>query len=433
MFNFRSKSQVANILIVYYFKTYPLRVNIADHLYSFERYAPHRCYYLNLAVRRLPKYLLNVPFDLIVFHTTFLSQRWGEFDHLVQKARLLKKLKAVKIVLPQDEFFNTDVLCEFINEFGVQLVFSVMPDSEWSKIYTKVDPRKTRFLRVLTGYLENSTLKRIERLSQIIRKRPIDIGYRAWRAAPWLGRHGMLKAQIANVFLENASKSGLVVDISTNDQDTFVGDEWYKFLLRCKYTIGVEGGSSILDRDGSLKEKTEMYLDKHSNASFDEVEAECFPGLDGFANLYAISPRHLEACATRTCQVLIEGEYNGILKPGKHFIELKREFSNLKEILKEIKQNRSSLRITDQAYKDIVASGKYTYKGFVDLVITESLNDVKLRPTPFVLKLTYLRTRLADRFSWALIAVWKRSFWMVVKLPVPVQLFIRRLRTWCCD
>ena len=95
---------MTNILIVYYYKQYPPRATIADHLYSFQRHSGQRCFYLNLAVQDVSGYLLKIPLDLIVFHTIFLSTRWHlpTFERAVEKARLLKNNPAVKVALPQD-------------------------------------------------------------------------------------------------------------------------------------------------------------------------------------------------------------------------------------------------------------------------------------------------------------------------------------------
>src|SRR5207253_10653553 len=115
-----------------------------------------------------------------------------------------KHLNAVKAVLPQDEFLNTDLLCEFINEFGIDCVFSVAPESEWPTIYPNVDRRKVKFVNVLTGYLDEATVGRINRLNAANQTRTIDVGYRALREAAALGRHGLLKSQICDLFAEHA-------------------------------------------------------------------------------------------------------------------------------------------------------------------------------------------------------------------------------------
>jgi hypothetical protein len=398
---------MANVLNVYYYKgEYPPRASVADHLYSFKKYAgpQDNCFYLNVAVRSAPSYLKNVRFDVVIFHTIFFSARWDRtlFRQMMRDLSRLKHLNAVKVALPQDEFLNTDLLCDFINEYGVDYVFSVAPESEWETIYSSVDRSKVKFANVLTGYLDDATLANIDRLAAADRRRTIDVGYRAWRGAEWLGRHGFLKAQISDVFEQEAPPKGLVTDVSTRPGDTFFGAAWYEFLLRCKYLIGVEGGASILDRDGSIREKTEAYVRAHPSATFDEIEANCFPNMDGSLKLFAISPRHLEACATRTCQVLVEGEYNGILEPGTHYIELKRDFSNLAEVLGVMAEDHLRAGITERAYRDIVASGQYTYRSFVGLVIARALDTAApsrlssegRRP------LTFQWMRAADKLSW---------------------------------
>ncbi len=158
---------------------------------------------------------------------------------------------------------------------------------------------------------------------------------------------------------------GLALDIATGARSTIRGDDWYRFLADCKYTLGVEGGASVNDPDGAFHAASIDYLAEHPEASFEEVEANCFPDADGGIAYYAISPRHLEACATRTAQVLIEGSYNGILRPGEHYLELRRDFSNLDDVLDAIADDSQRARLTDAAYRDVVASGAYTYERLV--------------------------------------------------------------------
>ena len=422
-----------NLLIVYYYKhEYPARVATADHLRSFERYAQHNCFYWNAAFGRLPRYASTVKFDLIIFHTLFFSERWDRaaFELLKQKVAALKELPAVKVALPQDEFLNTDILSDFIKDFRISHVFSVAPPSEWEKIYSGVDQQKVKFVNVLTGYLDHSTMKTIDKLAAYDKPRTIDVGYRAWRAAAWLGRHGKLKVEIADLFNERAPAKGLVTDISTNPKDTFLGNSWYEFLLRCKYMIGVEGGASVLDRDGTIREKTDAYVQAHPQATFEQIEDSCFPADDGALSLFAISPRHLEACATRTCQVLVEGWYNGVLTPGRHYIELKRDFSNIEQVLDDISRDQLRAEITDRTYRDVVESGRYTYSSFVETVIESSLPEAALAEgssrSQSAGSNALHRARWVDRLSWvAVMFHWRIVLPLRGKLISPAKRQIR--------
>ena len=373
-----------NILVIYWYNAPHMRMTTHDHLHCFERYLNHRVYYVNLQDETLPWYASEIEYDIIIFHDLFFCGRWGGpplFEKLRKKIEFLKESPAFKVAVPQDEFISADLLCDFINSFGVHVVFSVSPETEWSKIYRDVDRTAVRLYCVLTGYLDDETLARTEAITAATAQRSIEIGYRAgsrnWRQGAWLGRHGLLKFQVAQVFEREAPRFGIQTDISTRAEDVFTGDDWLHFLARCKYMIGVEGGASILDWDGSTRIKTLAYVEDHPEASLEEIERECFLGMDGKLALYALSPRHLEACATRTCQVLIEGDYNGVLQAGRHYISVKRDFSNIDEVLEIVRRDEARAAIVEAAYQDVVASGRYTYRGFARFIIAEA---EKIRP-----------------------------------------------------
>jgi len=368
-----------NILVVYAYKEYPFRATNWEHLRSFENYSGCRVFYLNLAGKGVPRYVRAVRFDLVIFHTLFLSQHWGgpqHFRRLLQRARALKDLSAVKVMLPQDEFLHSDLYCEFIREFGISAVFSVAPESVWDRVYPSVDRSRTRFYRVLPGYIDDAKLPLLEGYGRTVDGRPIDIGYRtAGKPYPWFGRHGWLKQRVADEVLAAARHRRLAIDISTSSADTIHGDGWYRFLASCRYTIGSEGGTSMIDPDGSIRAKVDRFLRERPDADFETVERACFPGKDGSCMLVAVSPRHLEACATRTCQILVEGVYNGMLEAGRHYIPVKPDFSDLGEVLDGLSDERRRLEIVENAHRDIIRSGRFTCSAFVRYVLERSLPE----------------------------------------------------------
>jgi hypothetical protein len=400
--------QKRKILLVSAYADFPMRATSSDHLYAFRRYADDEVYYLNLVLKSVPRYVLKIDFDLIVFHTFFLTNHWrgpAHFRKLLNRAEPLKASKAVKAMLPQDEFIQSDLLCEFIREFNIDIVFSVAPPDTWRAIYRGVDFNRVRFCNVLTGYLDEGKLNAIVAPKASLRDRPIDIGYRTLgKPFYWYGRHGFLKQDISDVFQRQAPAMGLVTDISTRQEDAIPGDEWYRFLARCKYTLGVESGTSMIDPDGKIRERTERYVELHPEADMNEVEAACFPGVDGSTRLYALAPRHLECCATRTCQILTEGEYGGILKAGVHYIELKKDFSNIDVVLKDIVDDQRRTEIVEKAFTDVVASGKYTYRSFVRFVIQCSLAGRNPRMTSWS---QWIQERIVHRWMYV-VEAWER-------------------------
>ncbi len=365
---------MTNILVVLAYDQYPMKATIWDHLHAFEEVKGTNVVYVNLVTQRLDQALASLPFDLIVFHYTFFAQRFrGRFEKFEAKAGPLKTNPAVKVIVPQDDSFNTQTLWTFIADFDVSVVVSSHCEESWPTLYAPVDRDRITMVEAFPGYLSASRVATIEQLAGQERTRDIDVGYRSWQVAPWLGRHGMLKAQIADVFAEHAPRFGLRTDISLEPKDVFLGDDWYRFMARCKYMIGVEGGVSMIDPDGSIRENVNAYVAAHPAAGFDEVEAACFPGLDGKLPGKAISPRHLECCATHTCQVLVEGDYGGVLNPWEHYIPVKADFSDLDDVLRLMKEDQLREEITSRAYSDVVESGAYTYSGFARLVLDKSL------------------------------------------------------------
>lgn len=361
-----------NLLIIYASRTFPMRASQRDHLWSFQRYAEDcRCFYVNVAFGGVPAYLHRVKFDLVIFHWSFVGARVDRewFTKAMKRIGNVKAFSGIRVTMPQDEFVSMDLMCDLINDFNISVVFSVAPECEWEKIYRTVDAKKVRFVRVLTGYLDEGVIRKWDHLADRKILRPIDIGYRTVSQAIW-GRFNLIKGQIAEVFEGVARDHHLTTDIAVGEEHFKMGDDWLEFLATCRYTLGIEGGSSLLDWDGSLSKEIYTYLRRNPQASFDELERNCIPpGKDGEIAVVAISPRHLEACLTRTAQILVEGEYNGILKPRIHYIPLKKDFSNLEEVLELINDETMRRDMVERAFCDIVKSGKYSYRHMVRIVM----------------------------------------------------------------
>jgi hypothetical protein len=416
-----------NVLVVYALRQHPLRATIRDHLYAFERYSSGRTAYLNLAVRRrVPAWVRRARWDLVVFHTSYLATyRWTPdgAPWMRRRSQALRGLGRVRVALPQDDFLRSDLVADVMEELGVDHVFTPVPPSEHEKVYGRMDLDRVRFHVALTGYLDDEEVARMVRIADEVDSDPthpgrdIDVGYRAWHAAKWLGRHGQLKTEIARVFAEQGPQHGLNVDISTRDEDTLYGDDRSRFQARSKYTIGVEGGASILDRDGSLRVQVYEYELDHPDATFAEVEAACFPGRDGELKLFAISPRHLEACVSRTCQVLVRGDYNGVLEADRHYIPLEPDFSNLDEVLETLRRDDRREAITQAAFADVVEGGQWTYRGFVASV--EAVAPADGTPAP---ARVLAAARWQDRVSWWYVAVLMRvvmPVWLKALAAIP--------------
>jgi hypothetical protein len=354
----------------------PMRKAIEDHILAWGRHSRYPVVYHNFAFGFDWNAFKDLPIAAVLLDTLALNIRWSP-DYFAERTAPLLALRGFhgpKIAMPQDEFIHTDSLGQFLAAIGCTHLLSAASEPQARRIYGRHLP-KVQYGTKLTGYLEPSTLRRIDELSRREPRRDLDVGYRAWRAEPWLGEHGMLKLRVAEAAQSLAGQfPDLTLDISTDDADVFTGDDWYRFLLRCRSTLGVEGGASVLDRDGSLCLRTRGYVMANPQASFEEVRTACFADHEGSLELFALGPRHLEACATRTCQLLVEGQYQGVLRAGIDYIAIARDFSNLPDVLAQARDHERLQAVAESAYRRVVGSGQYTYGGFVRSV-EESIID----------------------------------------------------------
>lgn len=367
---------MANLLVLYWYRAdYPMRATIRSHLYCFRRSRRHRTWYVNLAFCSPVSWLRRIRFDAVILHTLFSDGRAdaATYERRVRQVEWIRDLSCPKAFFPQDEYGWSNTLCDTIRRLRLHWVFTLAGPEDVARMYPGLEAEGVRFRRVLPGYLEPGLVRKLERLVARHGERPVDIGYRSRPGPFYHGRHGLLKTRVADVLQEGARRRGMRTDLSTDPRDTFLGMAWFHFMRRCKYVAGVEGGASLLDRDGTLTQRVRAFVAAHPEASFEEVERECFPGLDGGLTYVAISPRHLEACATRTGQILVEGQYNGILRPGEHYLELKKDFSNLEAVLSAAQDDVARERMVNRAYDEVVRSGRFLYPHFVEEVLSALL------------------------------------------------------------
>jgi hypothetical protein len=317
-------------------------------------------------------------FETIVFHYSLVTSAW---HHDLASARRDKIINAAatKMLFIQDEFRWVTSVTDAITELGISVVFTVQPQDTVKAAYQSHPHWKTpmlqdvRFVPTLTGFVDERLVKRDV---PDYEKRPLDVTYRARKLPFWVGRAGLEKYEIAARFLKDAEKFKLKCDISTDEAARIYGDAWFDFTTSSKATLGTEGSSGLVDFDGKLIPAVDAYCAKHPNATFEQVEAKFFAGKDGLIKYRAISPRCFEAAALRTLMVMYKGEYSGVLEAGRHYVELKRDHSNIKDVVKILRDPKEAKSYIRRAYDEIACSGKYTSRAFVgnfDKVVSEEM------------------------------------------------------------
>jgi hypothetical protein len=349
------------VLVLYWCDPFRrLRPAVRQHLRWFEASpAGHAVTYVNAALG-VPGFVRAAPFDVIALHTTLLCARWfPTFAAIRADLAWVAAHPAGKVAFPQDEYDHAHVLDAWLADLGVELVATNFAAAHRPALYPRLH-RSARFVQVLTGYIDGDAARRLAPTLRPTADRPLDIVYRATRLPYWFGRHGQLKAEVADRVRAGAGRLGLRVDISTDPADVIQSDRWYAFLASGRATIGCESGASALDARGEIQAALRRLLTDRPDLTFEDVSARLPPGWDGH-RFYAIGPRHLEAIITRTCQVLVEGEYDNLLQPGRHYLPLRRDWANLDEVLAQVRDTALLERVAQRAYEDVYLSGRVTY------------------------------------------------------------------------
>lgn len=316
----------------------------------------------------IPDQLCNLHFDAVILHTSFLCYRWTDnyYYRWLEHFSWIGEMEVLKIAFPQDPYDHSQILDEWLFMWNVSCIFSIL-GQEYLPLLNPIMHDKASFYDCFSGYIDESKspIKQNELLSH--ENRPFYIVYRANKLPYWFGSHGQLKHEIGTIVANQAQDHKLDIDISTRLEDTIFGDKWMQFLASGRAVIGCESGSSVLDRYGEIQARIKAFLAVNPYLTFNEVSTQMPAGWDDY-RFFMISPRHFEAIETKTCQILIEGHYNGIMKPDFHYVAMRRDFSNLDEILEKVKDWRYTEEIAENAYNDIYMSGKYSLKAFANQI-----------------------------------------------------------------
>lgn len=189
-------------------------------------------------------------------------------------------------------------------------------------------------------------------------ERPIDLGYRALPGVPYLGHRE--REDIAEYFLANAARLGLVVDISLDSRKRFAEPEWAAFLNQCKGQLGTEAGGDVFELTDETRVAVNSYVAAHPGASLAEIRARFFADRTTRIPMRILSGRNVEAAGTRTVQILFEGRYDDYFQPDVHYIPLKKDFSNVDEAIGKFRDCTYAERIAGNAY-DLVTR-EFTYE-----------------------------------------------------------------------
>lgn len=230
--------------------------------------------------------------------------------------------------------------------------------------------------------------------------RRVDIGCRSFRYPAFLGDDDRNRMMDKMRQLDDAT---LVVDI--NNQQRFGRADWAQFLQGCKTQIATEAGAVYVEKDdatlraimgfiaGQQKKpivapnslphrlarllpwgvkqqilKLRRFLPVQLGWAADDdglaaaIQARFFAGKSWPVSGKCISSRHFDAIGCRSVQIMFEGEFNGILRAGEHYLALAPDFSNLDNVLEQLRDVEQMQRMADQVLEYVMAEHSYAVR-----------------------------------------------------------------------
>lgn len=338
------------------------------HIDSFAKYSTHRSFYCHEDQATAFNVDLS-RFDVAVIHYSVRLP----FDQLSSSAvQALKKFSGLKVLFIQDEYDHTYKAWKWIKELGMRLVFTVVPQKGIPQVYPALEFPSTRFISTLTGYVPDELI--LNPSATTPSQRSLLIGYRGRPLPIRYGKLGIEKVAIGEIVKAYCDEQDIESDIAWSETSRIYGRRWYEFLRSCRSVLGSESGSNVFDWDGTLDERISHLHKSNPQVTDGEIYNKYVrhKEIDGIMN--QVSPRIFEAIAARTVLVLFEGSYSGVVQPDKHFIPLKKDGSNLREVVRKLRNGAFVDAMAERAYEDIIVSGKYSYQTFVRMVDEEITN-----------------------------------------------------------
>lgn len=348
-----------------------IRESVRSLEYMFPEEQPNHTYIVHDIEIPFPEYMKEDHYDLIILGATFLGARRSKkrFNKVKKEYGFVKNVDCCKIALPQDDYDASEILDNWMLEWGINRIYTVCP-KHWNILYPKCYKKNIINLGY-TGYISEKWINKWTSPSSHD-KRKIDISYRAVKNIPTTGSLGKLKWKIAEDALIHFSGKGLILDISNKKEDAIFGEKWHNFIENSKCTLVSPSGSSLHDPRNIIRNCINRELTINSNISYEEIEDKCFKNKDYKYEFTAISPRNIEAALANTVQIAIESSYSNIMEPYADYIPLNKEFINVKEIISIIKDNKKLNKIANNCKEKFLSIDRLRRKKIVEEIISFS-------------------------------------------------------------
>jgi hypothetical protein len=348
-----------NVLVLY--NDYAVETAyVKEHVSAIGRHSRHLIHYLP-ATRRVTRSDVIERYDAIIIHFSVRLPFPEALDP--ELASAIARFPGAKIAMPQDEYDLPLITTRRLIELGIHVAFTTVPEPYRAAFYPPDAVRGIDFYSCLTGYADED--RQIENYALPLDQRKIAIAYRGRRLPVWYGALADQKATIGLKMRQECAFRGIAHDIDVTEEARLLGDAWYQFLGSARAMLSSESGSNVVDPVGLIRAECERLVRMEPPICRDQIYRRAVAPCDGQVVMNQISPKIFEAARLRTCLLLVEGDWSGVLRPQHHYIALRRDWRNIDEVLASVMDDGLVTEMTNRAYADLIQSGKYSYAKFI--------------------------------------------------------------------
>lgn len=315
----------------------------------------HRIVVVNAAFGA-PVWLRRTAFDVVVLDASLLEFcRHPRFHLLKWELRWLADMASVKIAIPRDEHSHSELLDEWMYELGVGVVLTSAREPDRTILYPLMSSHAA-FYHCLPVYIDEDEAAWCRDRMPPSASRPFDLLALAYVFPDSSGREGHRLRQACDAVVNAAAAHGYRFRHATETMPGRTRREWLAFLGSGRAIVGCEE-VRVLDRRGEIQAVISRLSATNPALTFGELDAALPPGWQRH-HFGVLGQLHLDAVITRTCQVLIEGEYDGLLQPHRHYLPVKPDLSNLEQVVEQIRDFRLLQAVAERAFEDLCGTGR---------------------------------------------------------------------------
>lgn len=267
--------------------------------------------------------------------------------------RYLKNRKGKLLIFIGNEYCLMPEKIRFIKEVEADYIASQLTEEAANWLYSECSNSKVLCIPHALNDKDYQPIKEQ-------RKRCIDIGF--------IGdMYGFAVGDNERTMFIEAFKNGkygkdLNKDIRLGRKLRLPRSQYIGFLNSIRGTVGAESGTYYLEKTDQTQKQVDIYLSKFPKATFQDIYDRFFKKYSNPKNGKAISSRHFEPIGTKTAQILLAGRYNDILKPDLHYIEVKKDFSNIDNALEKFRDKDFIEKMTQDTHEYVMENHTYSHR-----------------------------------------------------------------------